>query len=257
MTFKRAFLIASSGLCAVVLAVLLMNVLPAPGASLMAQAKARSVASIQATSGARQSTAGTRDQVSTPIPVALSVTASTETSGDVATSNVPRSVSSGAGPNNGPVILPAADIDLDYLRGKNLLLPVAGVSANALRDSFNDARSEGRVHQALDIRAPEGTPVLATTDGKVKLHSSSRGGIMIYETDQSAPYVYYYGHLQRYAEGIYDGKPVSRGDVIAYVGDTGNAGPGNFHLHFGISRVATPGQWSGGEPINPYLLLSR
>lgn len=146
--------------------------------------------------------------------------------------------------------------DIAYLRAKKLLIPVVGVSVEKLRDSFYDERSEGRIHRALDIMASAGTPVLASADGKVKCHTSARGGIMMYVTDPSAPYVYYYGHLQRYADGIYDGKSVRRGEVIAYVGDTGNAGVGNFHLHFGISKVSVPGKWTGGEPINPYPLLT-
>lgn len=147
--------------------------------------------------------------------------------------------------------------DIDYLKKKSLLLPVEGVTAGRLRDSFNDGRSEGRTHRAIDIMAAQDTPVVAATDGKVvKLHRSARGGIMLYQSDTTGPYVYYYAHLSRYADGIAEGKQVKRGDVIAYVGDTGNAGTGNYHLHFGISKMPTPGKWSGGEPINPYPLLA-
>lgn|GEM_PF-359472 len=149
------------------------------------------------------------------------------------------------------------EADLAYLRGKNLLIPVEGVRAGELHDSFYETRSEGRMHQALDIMASQGTPVLASADGRIKLLTSERGGTMIYVTDSSAPYVYYYAHLQRYADGLCDGKQVSRGEVIGYVGDTGNAGVGNFHLHFGIAKVIAPGKWSGGEPINPYPLLTN
>jgi murein DD-endopeptidase MepM/ murein hydrolase activator NlpD len=146
--------------------------------------------------------------------------------------------------------------DLEYLRAKHLLIPVSGVDAAALRDSFSEARSEGRTHQALDIAAPQGTPVLATADGIVrKLFVSARGGIMLYETDPAEPFVYYYAHLQRYADDMNEGKWVRRGDVIAFVGDTGNAGSGNFHLHFGIAKTAAIGKWSGGQAINPYPLL--
>jgi murein DD-endopeptidase MepM/ murein hydrolase activator NlpD len=136
-----------------------------------------------------------------------------------------------------------------------LLIPVAGVSAAQLYRSFDDARSDGRTHHAIDIRAAEGTAVFATADGKLKLHSSERGGIMIYQLDSAGPFVYHYGHLQRYAAGIDDGKTVHRGEVIGYVGDTGNAGPGNFHLHFGIAKMSAPGKWSGGGPIDPFPLL--
>lgn len=140
---------------------------------------------------------------------------------------------------------------------KNLLIPVAGVASGELRDSFYDSRSEGRTHNALDIMAARDTPVMATDDGKVlKLHQSLRGGISLYQSDTSGRYVYFYGHLTRYADGISEGKSVRRGEVIAFVGDTGNAGSGNCHLHFGISRVTEAGRWSGGEPINPYPLLS-
>jgi murein DD-endopeptidase MepM/ murein hydrolase activator NlpD len=160
-----------------------------------------------------------------------------------------------------PAVLSGAsaitEADANALSIKKLLVPVAGVVPSQLHDSFYDSRSEGRVHQALDIMAPRDTAVLATEDGTiVKLHQSARGGTMLYQSDLSGLFVYYYGHLLRYADGIVEGKQVKRGEVIAYVGDTGNAGPGNYHLHFGISRVTSPGKWSGGEPINPYPLLT-
>jgi peptidoglycan LD-endopeptidase LytH len=139
---------------------------------------------------------------------------------------------------------------------KDLVLPVSGVTANQLRDSFYDSRSEGRMHGALDIMAPKDTPVLAADDGTVlRLNQSERGGVMLYQSDPTGSYVLYYGHLSRYAEGVAEGNKLRRGEVIAYVGDTGNAGTGNFHLHFGISRMTSPGKWYGGEPINPYPLL--
>lgn len=155
---------------------------------------------------------------------------------------------------SGPLAVNEAD--LAYLRTKNLLIPVEDVTPGQLRDTFFSERSEGRIHQALDIMAAQGTPVLASADGRVRLFTSDRGGNMIYVADPSGLYVYYYGHLQRYADGLFEGKQVTRGEVIGYVGDTGNAGAGNFHLHFGIAKVTTPGKWSGGEPINPYPLLT-
>jgi peptidoglycan LD-endopeptidase LytH len=152
----------------------------------------------------------------------------------------------------------AGEADLVSLNSKKLLIPVAGVGARQLRDSFYDARSEGRLHQAIDIMAPSGTPVVAVADGTAaRLYTSDRGGLMLYQMDVSGAYVYYYAHLQGYAEGMYQGKAVKRGETIAYVGDTGNAGPGNYHLHFGISKVSAPGKWHGGEPINPYSLLTE
>jgi murein DD-endopeptidase MepM/ murein hydrolase activator NlpD len=155
-------------------------------------------------------------------------------------------------------VTPVSDADLNYLAGRNLLIPVAGVTADQLRDTFTQARSEGRQHDAIDILAPQGTPVLATADGSViKLFQSDRGGVTLYELDPSGRYVYYYAHLMRYAEGVAEGKPLRRGAVIAYVGDTGNAGAGNYHLHFAIAKITSPRQWSGGEAINPYPLLVR
>lgn len=155
-------------------------------------------------------------------------------------------------------ITTVTDADLNYIAARNLLIPVANVTASQLRDTFNQARSEGRRHDALDIMAPQGTPVLATTDGVViKLFQSDRGGVTLYELDPSGRYVYYYAHLTRYADGIVEGKQLRRGDVIAYVGDTGNAGAENYHLHFAISKLTSPNQWSGGDPINPYPVLVR
>ena len=149
------------------------------------------------------------------------------------------------------------EADLSYLAAKNLLIPVAGVKPAQLRDTFNQARSEGRRHDAIDIIAPQGTPVLAASDGPVvKLFQSERGGITLYQQDPSGRYVYYYAHLMRYADGIVEGKELKRGDAIAYVGDTGDARAGNFHLHFAISKVSSPRKWSGGDPINPYPLLA-
>jgi len=147
--------------------------------------------------------------------------------------------------------------DVDFLKHKNLLIPVAGVRPGQLHNSFVDQRSEGRQHQAIDIPAPSGTPVLAATEGKIiKLFNSDKGGITLYESDTSGPFVYYYAHLSGYAPNISEGAHVNQGDTIAYVGDTGNAGPGNCHLHFAISKLSPGDRWSGGSPINPYPILS-
>jgi murein DD-endopeptidase MepM/ murein hydrolase activator NlpD len=134
---------------------------------------------------------------------------------------------------------------------------VAGVRPEQLQDTFTDARSEGRVHDAIDIIAPMGTSVLAAADGKiVKLFHSDRGGITIYQLDPDNKTIYYYAHLDRYADGIAEGKVVRQGETIAYVGDTGNAGAGNYHLHFSISLVSDPKRYWDGVNINPYPLLT-
>jgi murein DD-endopeptidase MepM/ murein hydrolase activator NlpD len=112
------------------------------------------------------------------------------------------------------------------------------------------------VHNAIDIPAPQGTPVLAAANGTiVKLFQSNLGGTTLYQLDNNQTTVYYYAHLQRYADGITEGSRVRQGDTIAYVGDTGDAGPGNYHLHFGITVVSDPKHYWGGTDINPYPLL--
>ena len=143
------------------------------------------------------------------------------------------------------------------LASMRLLIPVEGVRAEQLQDTFKDARSEGRVHDAIDIVAPRGTPVLAATDGRVvKLFNSAKGGITFYQlASADEHYVLYYAHLERYADGLSEGHVARRGETLAYVGDTGNATPGNTHLHFQIYRVADPKHFWTGENINPYPLL--
>lgn len=139
-----------------------------------------------------------------------------------------------------------------------LLIPVAGVTADQLQDTFDDARSEGRVHNAIDIMAPRGTPVLAAADGTVlKLFWSERGGNTIYQLGTDGRTVYYYAHLDRYADGLTEGRALRRGEMIGYVGDTGNAGPGNYHLHFAVYIVEDPKRYWDGQPINPYPLLKE
>jgi len=138
----------------------------------------------------------------------------------------------------------------------SLLIPVAGVRPEQLLDTFQASRSEGRVHDAIDIPAPRGTPVFAANDGRiVKLFQSVPGGTTIYQLAPDNKTVYYYAHLDRYADGIKEGHVARRGEVIAYVGDTGNSGVGNYHLHFSISIVSDPKRYWEGTNINPYPLL--
>lgn len=154
-----------------------------------------------------------------------------------------------------PVVI--TEDDLTYLRGRALLIPVAGVSRKQLLNTYDDARSQGRQHNAIDIIAPQSTPVLAVDDGPViKLFQSDKGGITLYQLDPSGRYAYYYAHLERYADGMAEGKRLKRGEVIGYVGDSGNAGKGNYHLHFEVSKLAAPRKWYGGTPTNPYPLLA-
>ncbi len=140
----------------------------------------------------------------------------------------------------------------------NLIIPVAGVRPDQLRDTFSEARSEGRVHDAVDIPAPQGTPVLAAADGPiVKLFQSQRGGTTIYQASVDGKFIYYYAHLDRYADGLTEGHLAKQGETIAYVGDTGNAGAGNYHLHFSIAVTSNPKRYWEGVNINPYPLLKK
>jgi murein DD-endopeptidase MepM/ murein hydrolase activator NlpD len=139
-----------------------------------------------------------------------------------------------------------------------LIIPVTGVRPEQLQDTFTDARSEGRAHDAIDIVAPAGTPVVAASDGEiVRLFQSDRGGTTIYQLSPDKKLVFYYAHLQRYADGLVAGKFARQGEVIGYVGDTGNAGAGNYHLHFSIAVVADPKRYWEGTNINPYPLLRK
>ena len=137
-----------------------------------------------------------------------------------------------------------------------LLLPVQGVTRGQLHDTFTDARSHGRSHDAIDIMAPAGTPVLAVADGHIeKLFDSERGGLTIYQFEPSGRLAYYYAHLQRYADGIAQGQAVRRGQVLGYVGSTGNANPAAPHLHFAIFVLGPERYWWQGQAINPYPVL--
>ena len=138
------------------------------------------------------------------------------------------------------------------------MIPVVGIKASQLMDTFSDARSENRIHDAIDIMAPAGTPVVAVADGEIaKFFDSERGGITIYQYSADKKYVYYYAHLQSRAANLIETNYVKQGTVIGYVGDTGNAGPGNYHLHFSIALLKDPKRFWDGENINPYPLLKN
>ena len=138
-----------------------------------------------------------------------------------------------------------------------LLVPVQGIAATDLMDTFTDARSEGRLHDAIDIMAPAGTPVLAVADGHVeKLFTSELGGLTVYQFEPAGKVAYYYAHLQRYADGLVEQQPLRRGQVIGYVGTTGNASPDGPHLHFAVFELGPEKRWWQGTAINPYPLLT-
>jgi murein DD-endopeptidase MepM/ murein hydrolase activator NlpD len=138
-----------------------------------------------------------------------------------------------------------------------LALPVVGIRPDQLTDTFDQARSEGRRHDAIDIMAAEGTPVIAAADGTIeKLFNSVRGGLTIYERSPDQKWTYYYAHLSAYAPGVSEGQQVKRGQVIARVGHTGDASAAGPHLHFAINSMAPGEHWWNGTPINPYPLLA-
>jgi murein DD-endopeptidase MepM/ murein hydrolase activator NlpD len=154
--------------------------------------------------------------------------------------------------------VPPADPDikeeaLAELRDRELLVPVKGVTRAELRDSFSEMRERTRQHEALDILAPRGTPVVAVEDGTIaKLFTSVRGGLTIYQFDPSRTYAYYYAHLDRYGPGLEEGDRIDRGQTIGFVGTTGNAPQQTPHLHFSIFLLTDKKQWWQGTPINAY-----
>jgi peptidoglycan LD-endopeptidase LytH len=152
--------------------------------------------------------------------------------------------------------VPALNSVVEDLRNRQLTLPVRGIKRDDLRDTFNETRGSSRRHEALDVLAPRNTPVLAVEDGKIaKLFLSDAGGITIYQFDPSEAYCYYYAHLERYAEGVKDGAPIKRGEVIGYVGTTGNAPRDTPHLHFAIFKLTDDKKWWQGTAIDPYSVL--
>ena len=139
-----------------------------------------------------------------------------------------------------------------------LMVPVDGIKLAGIKDNFDQPRGNERHHEALDIMAPKGTKVIAAADGKVaKLFTSKPGGLTIYEFDPTEKYAYYYAHLDRYADGLKEGAEIKRGDLIGYVGATGNADPNAPHLHFAVFELTPEKQWWKGTPVNPYPLLGE
>lgn len=184
----------------------------------------------------------------TPLPT-IEPTPNTESSTTPAATPLPTAV-----PNPSPTTGEFTSTDPNA----EMIIPVVGVKAKDLTDTYTAARSEGRVHNALDIMAKGGTPVVAAADGEIaRFFDSQRGGITIYQISPDKSLVYYYAHLQRRADGLQEKQSVKKGTLLGYVGDTGNSGTGNFHLHFAIWRVQDPKHIWDGENINPYSLLKN
>jgi murein DD-endopeptidase MepM/ murein hydrolase activator NlpD len=161
-------------------------------------------------------------------------------------------------PHAPPTPLVTADSHANASPGANLLIPVAGIRPEQLQDTYTQSRSEGRTHNAIDIMAARNTPVVAAVDGTViKLFQSERGGITLYQLGTDNRTVYYYAHLERYADGLAENRFMRRGELLGYVGDSGNAGRDNCHLHFSIWTITDPKRFWDGENINPYPLLTK
>jgi murein DD-endopeptidase MepM/ murein hydrolase activator NlpD len=139
-----------------------------------------------------------------------------------------------------------------------LAIPVAGITQSGLVDTYTQSRGGGaRVHNAIDIMAATGTPVVAAAPGTVEklFFSQGGGGISAYVRSEDGQWIYYYAHLDAYAPGLKEGQKVRRGDPIGTVGFTGNANPAGPHLHFAVHRMAAGEDWHEGTPVNPYPLL--
>ena len=180
------------------------------------------------------------------IAYAPSGTGTVESSGDVAVVD----------PASGPPVAIAESVEVGPA---GLAIPVVGIKASQLTDTFTQARAGGaRVHDAIDIMADEGTPVIAATGGTVEklFRSEGGGGVTAYVRSPDQRWSYYYAHLQGYAPGLAEGQQVRRGQVIGRVGHTGNANPTGPHLHFAINKMQPGEKWHQGTPINPYPLLA-
>ena len=184
-------------------------------------------------------------------------TRTTATAGTVATTGrstpaeAPRATAIEAAP-------PSVADAVNMLAQRHLDIPVEGIKPSQLHDTFDDARAVGRRHDAIDIMAPRGTEVHAVEDGTIaKLFTSKAGGLTIYQFDPTQTFSYYYAHLDHYAAGLAEHQPVKRGQLLGYVGSTGNASENAPHLHFAIARLDTDRSWWKGDPINPYPLLSK
>jgi murein DD-endopeptidase MepM/ murein hydrolase activator NlpD len=157
-----------------------------------------------------------------------------------------------------PTAITTPDTEFSNAPADQFLIPVKGVRREQLLDTYTQARSDGRTHDAIDIMAPAGTPVLAAVDGEIlKFFDSVAGGTTIYELSADKRYVLYYAHLLNRQAGLKEHDQVKRGTVIGFVGDTGNAGAGNYHLHFSIAEAVDPKRFWSGPYVNPFPILKN
>ncbi len=200
-----------------------------------------------------------RGRIAQPSATVSNAPAAPDTPSGVKPADVPRSVST-----SGEITFPApatvADRDvISALRSAHLQLPIDNATVDAMRGQFDDAREGGaRGHEAVDIMAPRNTPIHAVDAGTIaKLFQSRAGGTTIYQFDPSQRFCYYYAHLQAYAPGLHEGQQISRGEVIGFVGTSGNAPPNAPHLHFAIFELNASRHWWEGTAIDPYPAFTR
>ena len=162
-----------------------------------------------------------------------------------------------AGTKDGPAPTPSIGAPpAEELENRNFVIPVQGIKPEQLVRTFTDARGSSRKHEAIDILAPTGTPVVAIENGKIaRLFNSKAGGITIYQFDPTERFCYYYAHLDRYADGLRENDTVRQGQIIGYVGISGNAPKDTPHLHFAIFRLSEAKRWWEGTPLDPYDIL--
>jgi len=190
----------------------------------------REIAAVAALGGAA---ACARPALYYPVPLPESVPAGTATSSDA-----PAGVAS------------ASD---EYLRTRHIVLPVAGADMSRVEDSYSEPRDGGRMHRAIDILAPRGTPILSADDGKIlRMSTNALGGISMYTVDSENRLVYYYAHMDHYNDAMSPGRSIVKGDTLGYVGTTGNAPKDTPHLHFQVMRWPADGKYWNGDPIDPY-----
>ncbi len=184
----------------------------------------------------------------------IAVLSSTATIESASVSQMP-ALTDAVAPREPADVIPENEHDLAIL-GRELIIPVSGVVASELRDTYTEARGTGRLHDAIDIPAPRNTPVLSATNGRVlKLFTSKAGGLMVYAADSTERFILLYAHLESYAPGLADGQQLTRGQTIGFVGTTGNSPPNLPHLHFAIERAADISKWWKGTAVNPYPLF--
>ncbi len=168
--------------------------------------------------------------------------------------SVPLTDSSRIGAMSAASVMPGGGAD--YLVDRHIMLPVAGADPTKLEDSFKEPRDGDRVHRAIDIMAPRGTPILSADDGKIlRMTTSTLGGISMYAVDPSSRLVYYYAHMDRYNDGMSPGRNIVKGDTLGFVGTTGNAPKNLPHLHFQVMKWPSDGKYWNGEPIDPFEVL--